>query len=84
MPIWREDEGGRPISLIITRAGRDAVGLWMMQARLSRRLSSPAAVQRLQMRSVWRWVASLGPAAVYTRQAMPHSGSAQEQTLGLR
>lgn len=27
MPIWREDEDGRHISLIITRAGRDAIGV---------------------------------------------------------
>jgi len=27
MPIWREDEDGRRISLIITRAGRDAIGV---------------------------------------------------------
>jgi Protein of unknown function (DUF3489) len=26
MPVWREDEDGRPISLMITRAGRDAIG----------------------------------------------------------
>jgi hypothetical protein len=27
MPIWREDEDGRRMSLIITRAGRDAIGV---------------------------------------------------------
>ena len=27
MPVWREDEDGRGISLIITRAGRDAIGV---------------------------------------------------------
>jgi hypothetical protein len=27
MPVWREGEDGRPISLIITRAGRDAIGV---------------------------------------------------------
>jgi Protein of unknown function (DUF3489) len=27
MPVWREDEDGRPISLMITRAGRDAIGV---------------------------------------------------------
>jgi Protein of unknown function (DUF3489) len=27
MPVWRHDEGSRPISLIITRAGRDAIGV---------------------------------------------------------
>ena len=26
MPVWREGEDGRPISLMITRAGRDAIG----------------------------------------------------------
>src|SRR6202011_4607325 len=25
MPVWREGEDGRPISLVITRAGRDAI-----------------------------------------------------------
>ena len=27
MPVWRKDEDGRPISLMITRAGRDAIGV---------------------------------------------------------
>ena len=27
MPVWREDEQGRRVSLIITRAGRDAIGV---------------------------------------------------------
>ena len=27
MPVWREDADGRPISLIITKAGRNAIGV---------------------------------------------------------
>src|ERR1700678_4214141 len=27
MPVWREDDDGRSISLMITRAGRDAIGM---------------------------------------------------------
>jgi hypothetical protein len=27
MPVWREDEEGRGTSLVITRAGRDAIGV---------------------------------------------------------
>src|SRR6476661_9540944 len=27
MPVWREDEEGRGTSLVITRAGRDALGI---------------------------------------------------------
>jgi hypothetical protein len=27
MPVWREDETGKSISLVITRAGRDAIGM---------------------------------------------------------
>lgn len=27
MPVWRDDEHGRGISLMITRAGRDAIGV---------------------------------------------------------
>jgi hypothetical protein len=27
MPVWREGEDGRPICLVITRAGRDAIGV---------------------------------------------------------
>jgi Protein of unknown function (DUF3489) len=27
MPVWREDDGGRSISLMITRAGRDAIAV---------------------------------------------------------
>jgi hypothetical protein len=27
LPVWRQGEDGRPISLIITRAGRDAIGV---------------------------------------------------------
>ena len=31
MPVWREDETGKSISLIITRAGRDAIGMDKIQ-----------------------------------------------------
>jgi hypothetical protein len=27
MPVWRKDEDDRPVSLVITRAGRDAIGV---------------------------------------------------------
>jgi hypothetical protein len=27
MPVWRHDEGGRPISLMITKAGKKAIGV---------------------------------------------------------
>ena len=27
MPVWRMDDDGRPISLTITRAGRNAIGI---------------------------------------------------------
>ncbi len=27
MPVWRTDDAGRRISLVITRAGRDAIGV---------------------------------------------------------
>src|SRR5665213_1285823 len=27
MPIWRQDEEGRPISLVVLKAGRDAIGV---------------------------------------------------------
>ena len=27
MPVWREDDDGRPISLMITAAGRNAIGV---------------------------------------------------------
>jgi hypothetical protein len=37
MPVWRQGEDGRPISLIITRAGRDAIGV---------EEDGPAAAQR--------------------------------------
>ncbi len=31
MPAWREDETGKSISIIITRAGRDAIGVDQIQ-----------------------------------------------------
>ena len=27
MPVWRTDEDGRPIALVVTTAGRDAIGV---------------------------------------------------------
>ena len=27
LPVWREDQDGRPISMMITRAGREAIGV---------------------------------------------------------
>ena len=31
LPVWREDETGKSISLTITRAGRDAIGMDQIQ-----------------------------------------------------
>ena len=33
MPVWREDDDGRSISLMITRAGRDAIGVDEQEAK---------------------------------------------------
>ncbi len=47
MPVWREGEDGRPISLMITRAGRDAISVggsrdgwrWALPRSVKRRRS---------------------------------------------
>ncbi len=54
MPVWREDESGRPLSLIMTKAGRDAIGVGDDRDELSEVLAqgkkasrkSPAAVAK--------------------------------------
>jgi len=45
MPVWREDEDGRGISLMITRAGRDAIGV-EDEAEASKEAAAPTAKQR--------------------------------------
>src|SRR5271156_5603343 len=44
MPVWRQDDDGRSISLMITRAGRDAIGVDMDEdAKQTRSDREPAA-----------------------------------------
>ncbi len=50
MPAWREDETGKSISLVITRAGRDAIGMDQAQkidrsVCNSSKISKPVASQ---------------------------------------
>ena len=46
MPVWRTDDEGRRISLVITRAGRDAIGA-RRRARRRSRSSMPGTAKRL-------------------------------------
>ena len=40
MPVWREDETGKSISLVITRAGRDAIGMDDQAQKIDRSVSN--------------------------------------------
>src|SRR5271166_3455006 len=62
MPVWREDEQGRRVNLIITRAGATRLASRTMEARLSRRLSPRTPIRNLKMRSVGPRAACLAPA----------------------
>ena len=50
MPVWREDDDGRSISLMITRAGRDAIGVdedeQIKQAPRSDKKTAPRSLSR--------------------------------------
>jgi uncharacterized protein DUF3489 len=43
MPVWREDDDGRSISLMITRAGRDAIGVDDEEAKQASRSDGKTA-----------------------------------------
>ncbi len=76
MPVWRQDEDGRPISLMITKAGQKAIGLEEADAvenlkgRTKRNGSKPTAERDARERSERR-------SAQHDPVAAPSAGSKQ-------
>ena len=79
MPVWREDEDGRGISLMITRAGRDAIGV-EDDAEVSKETVAPIAKQNKPA------VAGKGSAAKETIASVasgPRDGSKQALVISM-
>ena len=72
MPVWREDADNRSISLIITRAGRDAIGVDDAV------LEKPAPVAKNTLATK----ASASPVAAANNPA-PRAGSKQALVVGM-
>ena len=76
MPIWREDEDDRPISLVITRAGRKAIGVEEDAAKDAPRPNNKRAetqnVSTARKRSVDR-----SPSGRADENAAPRAGTKQ-------
>ncbi len=82
MPIWREDEDGRGISLMITRAGREAIGVDDEADSVANKESPPPSTQKRDkaandVRKPTRKNVST-PAS-----PSPRKGSKQELVIGL-
>ena len=60
MPVWRDDDGGRSISLMITRAGRDAIGVDEDEEE-SKRLVLTGRPRRVRHRTITAMVRRVRP-----------------------
>jgi hypothetical protein len=73
MPIWREGEDGRQLSLVLTRAGRDAIGV-------VENGGAPAAVARAKASSA---TATAAPAEPIPWADNPRAGSKQARVVSM-
>ncbi len=93
MAIWREDEEGRGLSLVILRAGRDALGVvdddapTESNAPLSARPSRPANVKdagsRKRRTTSKPAVAPILPAPTIFERSQPRDGSKQALIINM-
>ena len=76
MPVWREDETGKSISLVITRAGRDAIGMDQAQ-KIDRSVSNNSKNEQgsLSLRSPPSSLRAPEPSKRSLSRCCPRSGA---------
>ena len=79
MPVWREDEDGRGISLMITRAGRDAIGV-EDEAEVSQQPTPPAKEQKKRTHA---GKASAAKETISSTASRPRDGSKQAVVISM-
>ena len=79
MPVWREDEDGRGISLMITRGGRDAIGV-EGDAGASKEAAAPTAKQK---KAPVATKASAAKESVAPPASRPRDGSKQALLISM-
>ena len=79
MPVWREDEDGRGISLMITRAGRDAIGV-EDEAEVSTEIIAPATKQK---KTSVTGKASTSKSTLASVASQPRDGSKQALVISM-
>lgn len=93
MPVWRKGEDGRAISLVITRAGRDAIGVDDERAGLDVAAdklppSGKGSLQKIEDQAHKRFANLPTPMATQDvelpmRSAQPRPGSKQALVIGM-
>lgn len=81
MPVWRKDAEGRALSLVITRAGREAIGV-EEQAPAAATGSKVARGARASAKTAEREAATQGKSTP-DRAAAPREGSKQAQLIAM-
>ncbi len=79
MPVWREDEDGRGISLMITRAGRDAIDI-EDHAAASKEATAPTAKQK---KTPVAGKASAAKESIAPTASRPRDGSKQALVISM-
>ncbi len=79
MPVWREDEDGRGISLMITRAGRLAIGV-EDEAEAGKEAADPTAKQK---KAPVAGKASVATGAIAPTASRPREGSKQALAISM-
>ena len=79
MPVWREDEDGRSVSLMITRAGREAVGV---EDEAEVATDAPPATKKPK-RAAAEGEASPGKSKIAPAASLPRDGSKQALVISM-
>ncbi len=79
MPVWREDEDGRGISLMITRAGRDAIGV-EDDTEVSQEATPPVKKHKNRRDAA---MASAAQATIASTASRPRDGSKQALVISM-
>ena len=81
MPVWREGDDGRPISLVITRAGRDAIGVGSTRGNASTTIVEKPAKQSAPTSK--KTVSAKSGVTASVELASPRAGSKQALVIDM-
>jgi hypothetical protein len=83
MPVWREDEDGRGVSLMVTRAGRDAIGVGDESAARSEAAQAQAKQKKSPAKATADSKEPIRTGMASSVALSPRDGSKQALVIGM-